>query len=144
MDSINKYIHLFLNILRGSEIILACYFAGKYLSSLIHNFLSGSVIGMLLLFFVLCTGIVKKEHVQLVARFLLDNLILFFIPALVAVTLLDFNAIRPSVPDILLISVITTVIVMIVTGLYVQWRERSSKKPKRVQKPPKRGIKKVI
>lgn len=79
---------------------------------------------MLLLFFVLCTGVVKKEHVQLVARFLLDNLILFFIPALVAVTLLDFNAIRPSLPDILLISVITTAMVMIVTGLYVQWREK--------------------
>lgn len=124
MTFTNKYLLSILNIIRGSAIILACYFAGKYLSGLTNHFLSGSVIGMLLLFFILCTGIVKKEHVQLVANFLLNHLILFFIPALVAVTLLDFTTIWPSMPDILIISAITTVMVMISTGLYVQWREK--------------------
>lgn len=129
MHVIVKYAGRGLNILRGSVIILACYYAGKYLSGFLHHVLSGSVIGMLLLFFLLCTGLVKKEHVSAVSEFLLANLVLFFIPALVAVTLIDFSPIWPSMPHILIIAVLSTFLVMGVTGLFVQWREKKGIKP---------------
>lgn len=130
MNAILKYAGRGLDILRGSVIILGCYYAGKYLSGLLHHLLSGSVIGMLLLFFLLCTGLVKKEHVSAVSEFLLANLVLFFIPALVAVTLIDFSPIWPSMPHILIIAMLSTILVMAVTGLFVQWREKKGIRPK--------------
>ncbi len=126
MNVVLKYMKPILVIIKGFLIILGCYFAGKYLSGLTHNMLSGSVVGMLLLFFLLCCGIVKKEDVRIVADFLMTNLILFFIPPLVAVTLIDFGEIGPAVPYIIIISAISTIIVMAATGLFVQWREKKN------------------
>ena len=40
-----------------------------------------SVIGMLLLFICLLTGILKIEHIQEKADFLLENMAFFFVPA---------------------------------------------------------------
>lgn len=118
-------LHYF-NILRGFLIIAVCYYSGKFLSGFTGNMLSGSVVGMLLLFFFLCIGIVKKEHVQAVAEFFLANLVLFFIPALVAVTLIDFTPLWKELPALILIAVATTILVMALTRLFVQWRERAT------------------
>lgn len=126
MHQVIKNIKQLINILIGFVILTGCYYAGKYLSTLSGNLLSGSVIGMLLLFLLLCTGLVKKGQVQPVADFFLANLILFFIPALVAVTLIDFGSLWKELPGIILIAAVTTIVVMASTGLFVQWREQSN------------------
>ena len=47
-----------------------------------------SVIGMLLLFICLLTGILKIEHIQEKADFLLENMAFFFVPAGVSIILM--------------------------------------------------------
>ena len=117
-----------LNTFIGSLICLSCYFTGKYLSHLCNNLLSGSVIGMILLFILLSLKIVKKEQVKVVCEFLLKNMILFFVPALVALTLIDFNTVKDSLLIIVLISIISTICVMGICSLFVEWRQNKEKK----------------
>ena len=67
----------------------------------------------------LCTGILKVEQVKDAAVFLIEIMPVMFIPA--AVGLLEsWDALRPVVVPVLMITAITTVVVMVVTGLVTQ------------------------
>ena len=65
----------------GIFIILLFYAAGEFIGTLTGGLIPGSVIGMILLFAALCGKVVKPETVRPVARFLTDNMGLFFLPA---------------------------------------------------------------
>ena len=56
------------------------YLLGCLISALIGNFVPGSVIGMVLLFAALSLKWVRPGAVKRVATFLLDNMMLFFVP----------------------------------------------------------------
>lgn len=62
----------------GIFIILLFYAAGEFIGTLTGGLIPGSVIGMILLFAALCGKVVKPETVRPVARFLTDNMGLFF------------------------------------------------------------------
>lgn len=49
----------------------------------------GNVVGVLLLFALLCLGVIKLKHVELAADFLLKHLVFFFVP--VAVGLMEWG-----------------------------------------------------
>lgn len=68
-------------MLPGIFIILPFYALGELLSWLMGSFIPGSVLGMVLLFVSLCLKLVKADIVRPVARFLTDNMGLFFLPA---------------------------------------------------------------
>ena len=68
-------------MLPGIFIILLFYAAGEFIGTLTGGLIPGSVIGMILLFAALCGKVVKPETVRPVARFLTDNMGLFFLPA---------------------------------------------------------------
>ena len=121
-------IRIILKIFSGSTIILICYYIGVLLSSLTRGFLSPSVIGMIILFLLLSLGIVKKEWVSLVSTFLLGNLILFFIPALVGETLIDPTQIKDSLWQIVLIGAISTIIVMGSAGSFIEFYQKRRNK----------------
>ena len=69
---------------------------------------------------VLCSKIVKVENVETVSDFFLSHLAFFFIPAGVGL-ISSFPSLKDSLIPILLICIITTAIVIIVTGLTVQF-----------------------
>ena len=79
---------------------------------------------MLVLFFALATGLVKKEWVSIVSNFLLANLVLFFIPALVGATLIDPSQIKDSLWQIIVIAAISTIMVMGITGLFIEYYQK--------------------
>lgn len=83
----------------------------------------GSVIGMIILLIALLTGVVKLSHIEEISNFLLDHLAFFFIPAGVGL-LSVLGVIKDSWYLILLLSFFTTIIVMAVTGLIVQFLKR--------------------
>ena len=62
-----------MQIITGFFIILVHLVAGNLLSGLIGGFAPGSVIGMILLFISLMTGLVKDHQIRRVATFLTDN-----------------------------------------------------------------------
>lgn len=64
----------------------------------------GNVLGIVLLFSLLCTGIVKESHIDMAAGFLLRHLVFFFIP--VAVGLMDWGQVFYEHGWILLISIV--------------------------------------
>jgi len=53
---------------------------GGYLSSLTDLPIPGNVLGVVILFCLLCLGVIKLEQVEGMADFLLKHLVFFFIP----------------------------------------------------------------
>ncbi len=70
-------------MIKGSFYILLFYFLGEMLSLVIHGYIPGSVIGMILLFLCLFFKIIKPENVKDVAIVITKNMAVFFIPACV-------------------------------------------------------------
>ena len=64
----------------GILIILICWCLGNLLSLLTGGYVSGNVIGMLLLYAALHFRVVKAEKVAPTAKFLLGVMAIFFVP----------------------------------------------------------------
>lgn len=61
-------------------VLWVIFWFGNQIERLFHLPIPGNVIGMVLLFLLLLGGIVKLEHIQEAADFLLKHLVFFFIP----------------------------------------------------------------
>lgn len=89
----------------------------------------GNILGMLILFFGLLAGIIKLEMVDRISNFLLENLAFFFLPAGVSL-ITCFSMLEGKWTAILGISIISTVIILGVTGLTVEFvKKLTQKKP---------------
>lgn len=101
-------------------IILIFSFIGDVLNHVIPLPIPASIYGMILLFIALSTKIIKLEQVETTAEFLLSIMLIFFVPA--SVGIMDtFFAYKSSMLPIIIIVIISTVIVMITTGLVSQF-----------------------
>lgn len=105
-----------MKLIKEFAIILAFLALGTVISTLIGHFIPGSVLGMLFLFAALCLRIVKPEAIRDVATFLTDNMTVFFIPAFIGI-MDQWNVIRVSLLGWLFIMIVTTLIVMAVSGI---------------------------
>ena len=100
-------------------IILAISLLGELLNALIPLPIPGSIYGLVLLLAGLCTRVIPLEKVETTGRFLIEIMPVMFIPA--AVGLIDsWNAVRPMLVPALVIIVVSTFIVMGVTGYVTQ------------------------
>ena len=68
-------------MIKGSFYILLFYFIGELLSKLMHGFIPGSVLGMILLFLSLFFKLIKPDNVKSVATVITKNMAVFFVPA---------------------------------------------------------------
>ena len=66
-------------------VLYMLYIFGSIIQQLLHIPIPGSMIGMLLLFLLLMTGMVKEEWISRGANMLLSHLTLLFIPATVGI-----------------------------------------------------------
>ena len=73
--------------MQGIVWILFFYLLGCVVAALTGNFIPGSVVGMLLLFGALSLGWIRPWRMKRAAGFLLDNMMLFFIPVGVSTVL---------------------------------------------------------
>ena len=78
-----------------------------------------SVIGMLLLFICLLTGVLKIEHIQEKADFLLENMAFFFVPAGVSI-INYFDVLKSAWLQLVAVCVISTVVTFAVTAWSVK------------------------
>jgi holin-like protein len=78
---------------------------------------------MLLLTFFLKVGWIKLEWVQGMSDFLVANLGFFFVPPGVAL-MLYFDLIRAQLWPIVIATVVSTVVVLVVTGWVHQWMRK--------------------
>jgi len=77
-----------MKILKQLVIVIAFALVGtllSYLLSLIHFPFPGSLIGMILLFVFLLTGLIKVDSIHEVGQYFIDNMGIFFVPGAVAI-----------------------------------------------------------
>ncbi|MGN1339956.1 MAG: CidA/LrgA family protein [Oscillospiraceae bacterium] len=100
-------------------IILLITFIGEILNTVIPLPVPAGIYGIVLMFLGLKTGIIPLDEVKDASKFLINIMPLMFIPA--AVGLMDtWGIIAPSWWQFILATVITTVVVMAVSGLVTQ------------------------
>ena len=113
----------------GIFLILLFYLLGCFVAALIGNFVPGSVIGMILLFCALSLKWVRPGHVKKVSMFLLDNMMLFFIPVGVGL-ITSYTLLSRYMTAIIVASLVSTVLVIAVVGL-VEQKLESKKRSKK-------------
>lgn len=122
-----------MRFLRQFGIILLVSFLGELLHVMIPFPVPASVYGLLLMLLALCTGVLKLEHVKETADFLIEVMPVMFIPA--AVGLLEaWPSLAPVWFPITVITVLTTILVMGVTGRVTQhmiWRQEKGGKARK-------------
>lgn len=96
-------------------VIIAITEVGKWLSSTFHLPLPGNILGMLMLFILLTTGLFKLEWIEEGANLILKYMALFFIPAGVGL-LGHFDTIQSNLVGFLTVVLLSTIIVLVVTG----------------------------
>ena len=109
----------------GTFILLAYLAIGNLLSGLLGGFIPGSVVGMLLLFLSLMTGIIKDKLIRPVASFLTDNMMIFFMPAFMGIMDL-WGVVKMNFWAWMAVLVISTLVVLMTTGLVETVMERFS------------------
>lgn len=115
-----KYIKQFLLIL------LFCAL-GELLRFLLPLPVPASVYGLVLLLAALMSGVVKLGQVEKTADFLVEIMPVMFIPAGVGL-LNSWGVLKPIWVPVAVITVLTTVIVMVVTGRITQFVIRKDRK----------------
>ncbi len=100
---------------RECVIIFGITLAGELLNLLLPLPVPAGVYGLFLLLTFLCSGILKLKDIEATGNFLLDIMPILFIPASVGL-IESFDAIKVILVPIVVISVLSTVAVMVVTG----------------------------
>ena len=101
--------------LRQFGIILGVTCAGEVLKYFIPLSVPGSIYGLILMFILLFTGILKVEHVKETGEFLIEIMPLMFIPAGVGL-MESWGDLSSMLVEVLVITVVSTVLVMGVSG----------------------------
>ena len=110
----------------GLFLILLFWLVGNALSLLTGGYISGNIIGLILLFASLCMHWVKAETIRPAARFLLGAMALFFVPY--GVGLMDsYRVILENLWAILVSGIVSTILVLLVTGKTFQSLNRRAR-----------------
>lgn len=104
-----------MKFIKEAGIIFSATMLGEILNAVLPFPIPSGVYGLFILLICLCSGIVKLGQVEMTGNFLLDIMPVMFIPA--AVGLIEsFSAVKAVLAPVFVISVVSTVIVMTVTG----------------------------
>ena len=105
--------------LKQFMVILAFSFLGEVLHQVLPLPIPASVYGLVFMLAALMTGVLKLHQVKETSAFLIEIMPVMFIPA--AAGLIDsWGILQPVIISLGIITVVTTVFVMVVTGLVTQ------------------------
>jgi holin-like protein len=116
-----------LRLLTELAALVALFLFGGQLAAWLGWPIPGGVMGLGLLLLLFACGVIKPATLQLGAGWLMAEMLLFFIPALMS--LLDYGSlVRSEGWRILLVIAVSTLMVMVVTAVTVElvcrWRLR--------------------
>ncbi len=101
-----------------ASIIFFIYFLGIIINNKLVNFIPATIIGMLILLLLFIFKIISINKMKDFSNFMLKNLSFFFIPS--GVSLLKIWPLLKTIfIKIVFISITTTILTMIVTGLSI-------------------------
>ena len=95
-----------MKIIRQIGIIFTVCWLSLVIEKLLPFTFPASVIGMILLFLCLFTGVLKIEHIQEKADFLLGNMAFFFVPAGVSI-MNYFDVLKHSIVQLVFVCIIS-------------------------------------
>lgn len=90
---------------------------GNFLQQWLNLPLPGTLVGMLLLFVLLLTGVVKLDHVEQGAAILISELLLFFIPS--AIGVIQYTQLFGSTGAMLLGVIVTSIVTLLLSVLII-------------------------
>lgn len=114
-------------------IILGVTFAGEVLHSLLPLPVPASIYGLVLMLLCLCLKIFPLRAVEETGDFLIDLMPALFIPATVGV-MAAWDVLQPVLLQVALITFVSLVIVMAVSGRVTQWALRREAKHRQEEK----------
>lgn len=100
---------------RECLIIFGITLAGELLNLLLPLPIPAGVYGLFLLLILLCSGILKLESVETTGNFLLDIMPILFIPASAGL-IESYETIKAILVPLTVICIVSTIVVMTVTG----------------------------
>ncbi len=113
----------------GLFYIMLCWLIGNLLSHLIGGYVSGNIIGMILLFTALTLRWIKADSVRPVAKFLLGNMAIFFIPYGVGLVE-SYQIVLDNIWAIVIAAILSTAVVLGISGRVFQaLRHRQTANP---------------
>ena len=113
-------------------IIFSICWISQIIEKLLPFSFPASVIGMILLFILLCVHILQVDHIREKSDFLLENMAFFFIPAGVSI-INYFDVLKNWVVQLIVICVVSTVVTFAVTAysmkfvLYLMQKKKSGR-----------------
>ena len=114
-------------MIRQLAILFGCLAFGELIVYLTHVPLPSSIIGMIMLALLLKLKVIRLEWVRSISDFLVSNIGFFFVPPGVAI-MLYFDIIKAQFLPIVVASVVSTVLVLAVTGWVHQCYGKASDK----------------
>ena len=108
-------------------IILVVTFVGELLHYFIPIPVPASIYGLIIMLILLCTKVVKLEHVERTSDFLIEIMPLMFIPGGVGLVT-AWGDLKDMMLPVVVITIISTIVVMAVTGKATELIMKTGKK----------------
>ncbi len=122
----HRFFRLLTMIIRYFAIIFGCLGIGELIVALTHIPFPSSIIGMLVLTLALHFGWIKLQAIKALSDLLISNLGLFFVPPSIGI-MAYFKQIGQNFLAIFLSIIISTVVVIVVTGHVYQYLRKKLK-----------------
>ena len=105
------------------SLIMIFWVLGLGIQHLFHLKISGDIIGLILLLIFLLTGFLRLQSVDVAGKFLIQHLVLFFIPCVVGLIL--FKELFISYGFQVIVTVVFSTICVLISTVYsVHWGAR--------------------
>ena len=121
-----------MRFIRQFLIILLVSFLGEVLKAILPLPVPASIYGLVIMLALLVSKVVKLEHVEGASMFLIDIMPLMFIPA--SAGLIDiWPNLKPVLLPIVIITLVSTILVMVVSGKVTEFVIKLSEDKKKVE-----------
>lgn len=112
-----------MKLIKQFAIIFSIYSISDIFCKSLKLAIPGNVIGMLLLFVLLMTGIIKENHIDKASDILISNMSLLFVPATLAI-MEEYKYIKEEIIPFIIVCVFMVIVIMVSTGLTAQVLEK--------------------
>lgn len=112
-----------MKLIKQFAIIFSIYSISDIFCKSLKLAIPGNVIGMLLLFVLLMTGIIKENHIDKASDILISNMSLLFVPATLAI-MEEYKYIKEEIIPFIIVCVFMVIIIMVSTGFTAQVLEK--------------------
>lgn len=109
--------------LKQLSIVLFILSLGEILQLKFNIPVPGTILGMGILLFLLMIKVIKLKNIENISTILLDNFSIFFVPANVGI-MVFYDQIKTIWMKLFFVLIVSTIVVMVVTSLTVQFLDK--------------------